>query len=69
VTAGKYFKHLPWVLPAVVFAFDFVDLQWMFSHEPGLTYEVVQRFLFFLLPGTLFFRPDLRFYLTVASQP
>jgi len=56
MTRRRYFKHLPWALPALVFVFDFVDMQWMFSHEPGLTYEVVQRFLWFLLPGTLFFK-------------
>jgi hypothetical protein len=55
VTSRKYFKHLPWALPALVFLFDFADMQWMFSHEPGLTYEVVQRFVLFLLPGSLFF--------------
>lgn len=53
----KYSKHLPWALPAIVFLFDFVDMQWMFSHEPGLSYEVVRRFQLLLLPGTLFFSP------------
>lgn len=53
----KYFKYLPWALPTLVFLFDFADLQWMFSHEPGLTGEVVRRFQLFLLPGTLFFTP------------
>jgi hypothetical protein len=57
VTACKYFKHLPWALPAIVFLFDFADMQWMFSHEPGLSYEVVRRFQLLLLPGTLFFSP------------
>ena len=51
----KYSKHLPWALPAIVFLFDFVDMQWMFSHEPGLSEEVVTRFQLLLLPGTLFF--------------
>lgn len=55
MTRRKYFKHLPWALPALVFLFDFADMQWMFSQEPGLTYAVVQRFMFFLLPGSLFF--------------
>ena len=53
----KYSKHLPWALPAIVFLFDFVDMQWMFSHEPGLSEEVVTRFQLLLLPGTLFFSP------------
>ena len=57
VALRKYFKHLPWALPAIVFLFDFVDMQWMFSHEPGLSYEVVRRFQLLLLPGTLFFSP------------
>src|SRR3977135_2239506 len=52
VTRRKYSKHLPWVLPAMVFLFDFVDMQWMFSHEPGLSYDVVRRFQLLLLPGT-----------------
>jgi len=58
VTLRKYSKYLPWALPAIVFLFDFVDLQWMFSHEPGLSYEVVRRFRLLLLPGTLFFTPQ-----------
>ena len=53
----KYSRHLPWALPAIVFLFDFVDMQWMFSHEPGLSYEVVRRFQLLLLPGALFFSP------------
>ena len=53
----EYSKHLPWALPIAVFLFDFLDLQWMFSHEPGLSYEVVRRFQLLLLPGTLFFAP------------
>ena len=53
----KYFKHLPWTLPAILFLFGFADMQWMFSHEPGLSYEVVRRFQLLLLPGTLFFTP------------
>ena len=57
VALNKYFKHLPWALPGMVFLFDFVDMQWMFSHEPGLSYEVVKRFKLLLLPGTLFFSP------------
>jgi hypothetical protein len=57
VTPRKYSKHLPWALPAMVFLFDFVDMQWMFSHEPGLSYEVVRRFQLLLLPGTFFFAP------------
>jgi hypothetical protein len=57
VTLRKYSKHLPWALPAMVFLFDLVDMQWMFSHEPGLSYEVVRRFQLLLLPGTLFFSP------------
>jgi hypothetical protein len=57
VALRKCFKHLPWALPAIVFLFDFVDMQWMFSHEPGLSYEVVRRFQLLLLPGTLFFSP------------
>lgn len=57
MTLRKYSKHLPWALPVIVFLFDFVDLQWMFSHEPGLSYEVVRRFQLLLLPGTLFFTP------------
>ena len=57
VALRKYFKHLPWALPAIVFIFDFVDMQWMFSHEPGLSYEVVRGFQLLLLPGTLFFSP------------
>jgi hypothetical protein len=57
VALSKYFKHLPWALPGIVFLFDFVDMQWMFSHEPGLSYEVVRRFQLLLLPGTLFFSP------------
>lgn len=40
----KYSKHLPWALPAIAFLFGFVDMQRLFSHEPGLTYEVVKRF-------------------------
>ncbi len=55
MTTRKYFKHLPWALPVLVFLFDFADMQWMFSHEPGLTYEVVHRFMLFLFPGSLFF--------------
>jgi hypothetical protein len=50
-------NHPPWALPAMAFLFDFVDIQWMFSHEPGLGYEVVKRFQLPLLPGTLFFTP------------
>jgi hypothetical protein len=57
VTLRKYSKHLPWTLPAAVFLFGFVDMQWMFSHEPGLSYEVVRRYQLLLLPGTLFFTP------------
>ncbi len=57
MTLRKYSKHLPWALPAMVFLFDLVDMQWMFSHEPGLSYEVVRRFQLLLLPGTLFFSP------------
>jgi hypothetical protein len=57
VALCKYSKHLPWALPALVFLFDFVDMQWMFSHEPGLSYEVVRRFQLLLLPGALFFTP------------
>jgi hypothetical protein len=57
VAIRKHFKHLPWALPATVFLFDFLDMQWMFSHEPALTDEVVRRFQLLLLPGTLFFRP------------
>jgi hypothetical protein len=57
VTLRKYTKHLPWALPTMVFLFDFVDMQWMFSHEPGLSYEVVRRFQLLLLPGTFFFTP------------
>ena len=53
----KYSKHLPWALPAIVFLIDFVDMQWMFSHDPGLSDEVVMRFQLLLLPGTLFFNP------------
>ena len=53
----EHFRHLPWALPAIVLLFDFVDMQWMFSHEPGLSYEVVKRFQLLLLPGTLFFSP------------
>lgn len=53
----KYSKHLPWALPTIVFLFDFVDMEWMFSHEPSLSYEVVRRFQLLLLPGTLFFSP------------
>jgi hypothetical protein len=57
VTGRKYFNSsdCPWALPAFVFLFDFADRQWAFSHEPGLTYEVVQRFMLLLLPGSLFF--------------
>jgi hypothetical protein len=51
VALRKYSKHLPWALPAIVFLFDFVDMQWMFSHEPGLSEEVVTRFQLLLLPG------------------
>jgi hypothetical protein len=50
-------KKLPWALPAIVFLFDFVDFQWMFSHEPGLTEGVVRRFQLLLLPGILFAAP------------
>ena len=57
VALRKYSKHLAWALPLMVFLFDFVDMQWMFSHEPGLSYEVVRRFQLLLLPGTLFFSP------------
>jgi hypothetical protein len=57
VAIRKHFKHLPWALPAIIFLFDFADMQWMFSHEPGLSYEVVRRFQLMLLPGTLFFSP------------
>ena len=53
----KYSKHLQWALPATVFLFDFLDMQWMFSHEPALSYEVVTRFRLLLLPGTLLFTP------------
>jgi hypothetical protein len=40
----------------MVLLFDFVDMQWMFSHA-GLTYAVVRRYQLLLLPGTLFFTP------------
>ena len=53
----KYSKHLPWALPTIDFLFDFVDMQWMFSHEPDLSEEVATRFQLPLLPGTLFFSP------------
>jgi len=57
VALRKYSKHLVWALPLTVFLFDFVDMQWMFSHEPGLTDEVVMRYQLLLLPGILFFPP------------
>src|SRR5258706_949503 len=57
VALRKYSKHLAWALPLMEFLFDFVDMQWMFSHEPGLTDEVVMRYQLLLLPGILFFPP------------
>ena len=59
MTLRRNLKKLPWALPAVVFLFDFVDFQWMFSHEPGLTEAVVRRFQLLLLPGILFATPVL----------
>jgi hypothetical protein len=53
----KYLRHSPWVLPTVVFLFEFADMQWMFSHEPGLSGHVVLEFQRALLPGTLFLTP------------
>jgi len=54
MTSRRYFKHLPWALPALVFLFDVADMEWMFSHEPSLTSEVVRRSQLLLLPGSLF---------------
>jgi hypothetical protein len=42
----------------VVSLFDFVDIQRMLRHEPGLTYAVVGRYQLLLLPGTFFFSPS-----------
>jgi hypothetical protein len=51
----KYSKHLQWALPLIVVVFNFIDLQWMLSHEPGLPEAVVTRFKLLLLPGSWFF--------------
>jgi hypothetical protein len=40
-----------------VFVWDFVALQWVFAHEPGITARVVFYFDLALLPGTLLFSP------------
>jgi hypothetical protein len=54
MTSRRYFKHLPWALPVLVFLFDVADMEWLFSHEPSLTSEVVWRSQLLLLPGSLF---------------
>jgi len=55
VNLRKYSKHLHSALPVIVVLFNFIDLQWMLGHEPGLSDAVVRRFELLLLPGSLFF--------------
>jgi len=44
------------VIPPLFFTVkDFLAIQYLWSHEPGITEEVANNFALLLLPGTLFF--------------